>query len=313
MAKKGIVSIVISLILLLAILQVNEVVEANPIPWPVTPNTQEKPTLTIETPQNYTTYGVDGVPLDFSLVQPSSWDVTYDFFFHIGEVTGLEVSVDGNFSSSYPFSPADNQTPLNPFPPTYYSIVLYNLTLGMHEVKVTVQAYSLYTTPISGRQNIPVNHTSLYQYPIVVSDIVYINIAPPKVLVLSPQTTTYNETSVSFVYSVNEATAQVYYSLDGQTNTTVPSNATLDYLSDEGYNASLFTTVLTDLSNGIHNVTVYATDLAGNISNQTISFIVEKPNTLLFELDIVAIAIPVAVICLIAGLLIYRRHRKPLD
>ncbi len=297
MAKKAVGSTVIPLILLLAILQVSEVVEANPFLYPASPS-PEKPILTVKNPQNYSTYGVDGVPVDFSVVQPDSWGVPFDFFFYLGYVTNVEVSVDGN-ASSYPYN-------------TNYSLMLNHLPLGTHQVNITVNSYSIYTKPVSGSQNIPINvgGEGLYKYPIVVSDTFYVTVTPPKVLILSPQTTaTYNDSSVSLVYSVNEATSRLSFSLDGQTNRTAPSNATLNYLSDEGYNASLYTSVLTDLSYGRHSVTVYAADVLGNIGSQTVNFTVEKPQMFGSALTVAVVAVPVAIVVLIAGLILYRRQK----
>ena len=56
---------------------------ANPVPWPTTPN-QEKPTLTVETPQNYTTYNADEVYLNLSVTQPNSWNAVYMVIPYVG-------------------------------------------------------------------------------------------------------------------------------------------------------------------------------------------------------------------------------------
>jgi hypothetical protein len=66
---------------------------------------------------------------------------------------------------------------------------------------------------------------------------------------------------------------------------------------------------LTGLSNGSHNVTVYATDEAGNVgTSQTINFTIAKPESFPTTLVAVASVASVAVIGVI--LLIYFRKRK---
>lgn len=307
MNKPAICVITVLLVLLFG-LQVCGFTIANPIPWPDTPNLQETPTLIIKTPQNYTTYGVGNVVLDFSVVQPDAWIPTYSFFYHLGKIARIEVSLDGGPSNS-----ADS------------SQMLTNLTLGTHELNVTVLSYAYYRTPLSGFQNVPSGIVSttyydgltttekVYQYPIVISDIVYFIIEPPKILIYSPQTTTYDKSSVSLIYSINQSTPQICYSIDGQKNKTETRTATFNYLAHDELNATLYTTLLTDLSNGKHKVTVYATDEVGNLGSQTVEFTVENSpatdsNILLY--GFVFAIIPVAAVCLIVGLRSYRRKKS---
>jgi hypothetical protein len=291
--RYAVFTVVFAISMLIGIQAVEEA-EANPIPYPATPS-PEKPTLTIETPQNGASYSnIDSLALNFSVAKPTSWCIDYDFFYNLGQITRIEVYLDGNLTSC-PYDSTviatNSPTCLTP-PPANYSITLNHLTSGIHEANVTVQAYSFYTNPIYGSQNIPVNHTSLYQYPIVVSDVVYFTVEPPQVLILSPQTTTYNESSVSLIYSINEATSQIYYSLDGQKNTTDTGNSTF-----------------TDLSNGNHNVTVYATDVFGNIGSQTTAFTVEKVEP--FP-TVPVTAVVIAVVLAGTGVLVYFRRRRTL-
>ena len=68
-------------------------------------------------------------------------------------------------------------------------------------------------------------------------------------------------------------------------------------------------TTLTDLPNGYHNITVYATDEAGNTgASETVYFSVEVPEP--FPISTIA-AVSVAIVAVTgAGLLIYFRRRK---
>jgi hypothetical protein len=70
----------------------------------------------------------------------------------------------------------------------------------------------------------------------------------PNIEVLSPENKTYAVTDVPLSLTVSEATFWIGYSLDGQMNVTVGDNTTLVGLSD-----------------GVHTITVYANDTAGNV------------------------------------------------
>ena len=83
----------------------------------------------------------------------------------------------------------------------------------------------------------------------------------PTVISLSVDNKTYFSSDVPLTLIVNEPVSQVNYSLDGQRNATTVGNTTL-----------------TNLPYGEHNVTVYATDLAGHVgASETIYFSVEEP------------------------------------
>jgi hypothetical protein len=75
-----------------------------------------------------------------------------------------------------------------------------------------------------------------------------IDFTPPHISILSPENKAYNTSDVPLDLTVNETASQITYSLDGQENVTAAGNMTL-----------------TQLSNGAHNVTVYAADEAGNM------------------------------------------------
>jgi hypothetical protein len=85
---------------------------------------------------------------------------------------------------------------------------------------------------------------------------------PPTIEILSPQNIIYKlrpgepPRPIPLTFTVNETTSWIGYSLDSQENVTITGNTTL-----------------TDLSYGIHSVTIYANDTAGNMgSSETIYF-----------------------------------------
>jgi hypothetical protein len=125
------------------------------------------------------------------------------------------------------------------------------------------------------------------------SDIVYFTVdtTPPAIVVMPVENKTYGMSDIPLNFTLNEPTSQVTYSLDGQENVTLAGNTTL-----------------TNLPYGEHNVTVYASDLAGNVGNsETIAFTIAKPEpfpTTLFIAGVVSV--PVVGI----GLLVYFKKRK---
>jgi parallel beta-helix repeat protein len=69
----------------------------------------------------------------------------------------------------------------------------------------------------------------------------------PSLLILSPENRTYNVSSLSLNFTVDVPTGWMGYSLDGEANTTIAGNTTLT------------------LSDGFHNIVVYANSTAGNM------------------------------------------------
>jgi hypothetical protein len=131
---------------------------------------------------------------------------------------------------------------------------------------------------------------TLYTFTIEGSSTVFFTVdrTSPIVSVLLLENKTYGK-SFPLNFTVNESVSNVKYSLDGLNNVTVAGNATL-----------------TGLSNGNHNVTVYATDEAGNTgATETIYFSVEEPFPL-----VLVIAASVSIATISIGLLVYFKKRK---
>lgn len=117
----------------------------------------------------------------------------------------------------------------------------------------------------------------------------------PNVTLLLPQNANFTTSDVQLDFSVNQPVSQVEYSLDGGANVTVAGNTTL-----------------TGLSNGYHNVTVYAANEDGNRgASETVYFNVEVPKPSPNWL-IIAVIVTVLVVfsVLIACLLLYFQKRK---
>jgi hypothetical protein len=115
---------------------------------------------------------------------------------------------------------------------------------------------------------------------------------PPEIKLLSPVNHSYNESSVSLIFTVNKPVNWIAYSLDGQHNATISGNTTI-----------------TDLANGVHNITVCARDEFDNTgASETIIFNVDVPEPL--SITFVAAASIASVGIISVGLLVYFKKRK---
>ena len=119
--------------------------------------------------------------------------------------------------------------------------------------------------------------------------------ALPEIRVLSPLMQVYNESSVSLNFTVDRPVSWMSYSLDKSDNTTIAGNYTLS-----------------ELSAGVHNVTVYAGDSFGCVgTSETIVFSIAETFPML-TLAIVASSVVIIFVVAIS-ILLYRRHRKTVE
>ena len=96
MPNKALARTIIALILASTVgMQMVELAMANPVPWPSTPN-QEKPTLTIKTPENNTAYNDSVVYLDFTVTKPDSWHIMHMVDIPLGRIALVKTYLDGN-------------------------------------------------------------------------------------------------------------------------------------------------------------------------------------------------------------------------
>jgi len=112
---------------------------------------------------------------------------------------------------------------------------------------------------------------------------------PPQISVISPENKTYSTSNVSLAFTVNKPAVWLGYSLDGQETVTINGNTTI-----------------AGLTNGLHNITVYAKDTFENTgASETVYFSVEVP----FPTTLVIA--PIASVAVIgAALAIYLKKRK---
>jgi hypothetical protein len=164
---------------------------------------------------------------------------------------------------------------------TYFgSAVLPELSEGLHNLTVWVRA--------------EFNEVTTYD-PLwaAISKTIWFTIdtVNPNVTVLVASNSTFKTSEVPLNFTVDKAFSKIKYTLDGKSNITISGNTTLP-----------------ELPNGWHNVTVYATDEAGNTgASETLFFNVNAPES--FPV-MVTIAVSVTVITVAVGLLVYFRKRK---
>jgi hypothetical protein len=169
---------------------------------------------------------------------------------------------------------------------TTYPVAL-NLTgvpEGNHSI--TIYAFEWGDYPVGGAEYI-INNFWIENSAIVNFTI---DASPPVISVLSPEDKKYAQSDILLDLTINEQVSQIQYSLDGERNITKAKSNTL-----------------TGLPNGYHNLTVYATDDAGNVGvSKTINFTVEVPES--YPTLLIATASGASVAG--AGLFIYFRKRK---
>jgi hypothetical protein len=191
-------TVILATILTLVVGMQVEVVDANPFVWPTTPN-QDKPTLTIKTPQNNGVLNTTDNPyLNFTVNNPQSWYKVHSSMmtFELGLTTSVDVYIDGNLSNHF----IDHHDYTNPaYDFTNFSVNLNQTSPGSHSANVTVYAYTLYLGPPIEKTHVLRENTTdgpLYEFPIVVSDIVYFTVEQP--------TPTQNSNAIDSDYLLNQ-------------------------------------------------------------------------------------------------------------
>jgi hypothetical protein len=267
---------------------------ANPAPlfaFPFDPVTT-LPTIVVHSPVQNQIYNLTCVWLNFSIVKPESWFAFNAGFHENGQpitetfvnITSVYYTVDGR-RQVIPFHDIDSLFDTSPTLTLNFSNVLA-VTAGAHEVKVGLEATSYYWL---GGYDWSNSHGSVELH----AESETVNFTKTLFIeVLLPANKTFDSSSLPLNFTVDEPVSQVTYSLDGQENVTVTGNATL-----------------TGLSNGEHNVTVYASDDAGNVgSSETMSFTVAKPEP--FPTLLVAAIFAVVAAMVAVSVLVYWKKRK---
>ena len=206
--------------------------------------------IDVQSPQGNTSYKGNNVILRVSVTNLA--DIRQIYCYLDGrQITTSLVGLDGRQITA---SPVD-----------FFTLYLTDLSEGPHTIKVSVsnqkvQEFTGYYSDFSGI------YTRLVRKPeTVYSAVVWshsevsftVDNTSPQISALSPLEQTYG-TEALLDFEVDESTSRVAYSLDGRENVTVAGS-----------------TLLSGLSEGVHSVTVYAWDKAGNVgASETITFTV---------------------------------------
>ena len=254
------------------------------------------PTIVMHSPVQNQIYNY--VWLNFSIIKPESW-----FAFNAGahadgspitetfvNITSVYCLVHGRLQIIQ-FHDIDSLFDTSPTLTLNFSTAL-PLVAGGHTVKVSCEATSYYLRTLKSIYLGGYDWANSVESIELHADSANVNFTKAVLIeIMLPVNKTLDTSNIPLNFTVDEPVSQVTYSLDGQENVTVSGNAPL-----------------TDLSNGEHNVTVYARDKAGNVgSSETIAFTISKPEPLPTFL-IAAVSVAVVVV---AGLLIYLKKRRP--
>jgi hypothetical protein len=226
----------------------------------------DPPILTMNSPIANATY-TNSATLNFTVAKPASWysnkeDTGVKPY---GSITTIDYTLDGqrrNIYTDQDIIPYDDLPLVSNF-----SIVLNDLYGGTHKLVLTVisnSIYWVYPTPPPGYHGTWSSGPETKYYTTTVSNTVtFSSVATPKITILLKDNKTTNTANFPLNFSVNGPASWMGYSLDGQGNVTIMGNTTLP-----------------ELAYGIHTLTVYANDTAGNMgASETTAFEIALPPT----------------------------------
>lgn len=238
------------------------------------------PIITVNLPFNNSILYAGSYLLNITVKQPTGlWLIqsVNDGIVTKQMLTGFGYVLDGKVYGSFPTS-SDLSSPIN-----YFT----NLTLvkGLHTLQVYANATGCVVSSIGwASQYFPITGWS---------DTIYFESLPaePSVVV---QPLDVNGRSLSLNFTVDEPVTKITYSIDNQNNVSIAGNTTL-----------------TNLPYGSHNLTVYATNRAGDVgASQAINFTISEPKPFPISTEIIIASAIIAIVCIGFVFLLYRRHRK---
>ncbi len=287
MRKISLVILTAIILLTIAETQLSNQAHANPYRYvphvtniPPPAGTQA-PIISIHTPQNGSAYPKNIIPLTFEVIIPKTNGEK-----SIGQISELYYKAS--------WEPKEIQIIDRPFfENTSFSIDLYVISGGNLSLKI----YAVGNGGYENRTELTdfERHQYYDQFEMNSSSAVSFtqDFLPPKITVLSPQNRSYETSDVELNFTANEVLSQIQYSIDGKKNQTTTGNITL-----------------TGLTNGAHNITFYASDLADNKAfPETIGFSVRKPEPFPILIFVAVIAV-LSVVIAALGMAFFRWHRK---
>jgi len=285
----------------------------------------QAPTLKINMPA-WHLFTTNSFTLSFTLTM--SWG---DY-----SVPPIQYYLDGKLQGETPafeFTPVITPIPTNDISKTFY-VTFTGLSEGWHSLEAVAPRISWKSGDWVENQLWPYGYGSPgYDYPdltaelgllssresftIILSnaDNASMDTAPPTVTTLTTQNTTYDSPEVLLRFTLNEPVSWIGYSLDGKDNVTITEDVNETSFS-LGKNHVTFTetTIIKGLTDGIHTLTIYATDIAGNTgTSEPYHFTVateEQPETVPSLQTILILGAVVTLTIVGIGMLAYFKKRN---
>ena len=261
--------------------------------WPYNPDAESLITIIVSSPENNKLYNTDDLELTFNVTVGENIDNSLILI--ICYKTDWQKENNTIFSFDPQFLRDVGSQLLSPRTKLINPINKLSTTVNITGVPDGNHSITIYTSILhysSIKRNFDVFEEYFFYTDLTMANAgttvsFAIDTAPPKISILSKKDK-YDTSDVPLNFTINEFVSQITYSLDGQNKVAIPENITL-----------------TQLDNGYHNVTVYATDWAGNIGSETMYFSVEIP------FPAILVIAPIATVTATAiGLIIYFKKRK---
>jgi len=173
--------------------------------------------------------------------------------------------------------------------PFNYSEKVTNLTDGTHTLRIEVGCQG-WDIELHGFWHNQISYEASSENVTFSSDV-----TAPSISILSPikNTIAASDDSIPLTFETNEPVTSVSYSLDEKEPIAIGGNITLS-----------------ELSVGVHNVTVYVTDTFGNMGeSETVTFTVKAPQESFSWLPVAAVSGTVVVVVAVATM-VYLKKRK---
>jgi hypothetical protein len=166
-----------------------------------------------------------------------------------------------------------------------FSVNVTDIPFGEHSLNITAHARGEFEDKSNFKYMFSLNKTSSINFSVRTN---------PIITFPSFENVTFTNSSLPLNFTVDHIVSEMAYSLDGQPSVSISGNTTL-----------------TGLSNGQHNVTIYATDEDGYTgTSDTLLFNVNAPQSTEFSVVTLVIAFVVVVVIVGAGLLVYFKKLK---
>jgi hypothetical protein len=183
-----------------------------------------------------------------------------------------------------------------------YDYSLSGLGEGCHILKIRVLSPPDYEMSLPGYNESNIQDLFYYE-----GSVLYrIDTTTPIIRDISIKDSVYFTNDLELNCTIDEPFSWVAYSIDNQANVTITTNPQTDYSLDSISNkATQVYTNLTDLTEGVHILTIYANDTAGNMgASQTISF------TVAASVPAIAVVAVSAAVAIVVFLLVIKRRRR---